>query len=262
MGQRGRVIVYQPDGKGTVTVSGAMLAFDTARHWRSPNAPKVNDPVEVELNAEGTLHSVTLVPLQKVAQEHAGRLSALGQAKGREIWADARASLGLPVLVALLVLVVAAFVLNTVNINIYGAVSLSYWQLLGLNADTIQGMGESGGGLTLARFLFLLCVLACVATRFIRKPLAVLGKCLPLAFILLHAIVSIFQLSNGLNEAGKMAGSFGGSQAASMAKKMADQMLAQVMQALSLGFGFYLLVAAAVVLAVLGVREWRQAATR
>lgn len=260
MGQRGRVIVYQPDGKGTVTVSGAMLAFDTARHWRSPNAPKVNDAVDVELNADGNLQSVTLVPLQKVAQEHAGRVSALGQAKGREIWADAKASLGLPVLVALMVLVVAAFVLNTININIYGEVSLSYWQLLGLNSSTIESMGESGGGLTLARFLFLLCVLACVATRFIRKPLASLGKCLPLVFILVHTIISYVQVSNGLNEAGKMARSFGGSQAASMSRKMADQMLTQLMEAFSLGFGLYLLLGAAVVLAILGMREWRRAA--
>lgn len=83
---------------------------------------------------------------------------------------------------------------------------------------------------------------------------APLGLFAPLGFMLLTGAVAKAKISAGTQDAGAMAGAFGGAQAAAMAQRMADEMLSQIMQAISLGFGFYLALAAALVLAALGVR--------
>ncbi|AOY96798.1 hypothetical protein BKK79_35430 [Cupriavidus sp. USMAA2-4] len=258
MAQRGRIIVYQADGKGAVNLDGKMLQFDVMQHWRSPGVPVLNAHVEVELDAGGALRALSTVPPAQLAQEEAARAAALAGAQGRRLWQQARAALGVPVLAALGVLVLGAFAFEAVGVRLFGAVSLSYWQLLGVDASTLQQFSAGArGGFTLAQALFLLSLAACMASWPLRAPQAALGKCAPLAVVVLHALVAWSRLSAAVTDAGKLAGAFGGPQAQAMASQMAREMTAQLLGALHPGLGLFLVLGASAALAWLGWREFR-----
>lgn len=255
--QRGRILAYQSTGQGSVAVADRVLAFDVARHWRSPTAPVVNAVVDAAFDDAAEIASLTLVPAQQIAQEEAARAARLARAKGNELWVNARRVLGGKVLAALGLLLAGAFFLDCVGMQTLGSVSTTYWQLLGVSTDRLVQSGAVDGGPTLARIGFLLALAACAATMFTAHPKAPLGKCLPLLFVAVHALVLTMKIRSAIGNAGAAAQSFGGAEMARFAQQMAADMMAQLWRNTSLGAGMYAVVAAALALAAFGWLEYR-----
>ena len=256
---RGRILAYQPGGQGTVSVAGVQYAFDVASHWRSYTAPAINAAVDVRFNDAGAIDSLSVVTAQQITQEEMTAAAKLARAKGQQVWGNAVAALGLKALGAVGVLVAGAFVFNTINIRLFAAVSRSYWQLLGLSADSLEGFARGGGGgFTSAQFFFLLAIAACFATMASTSPKAALGKCAPLLFIVIHTGMLYLKIKGAISEAGDAMSGIAGARAASMAQQMASEMLGQVWQGMSFGLGFYLVLASSIVLASFGYGEYKR----
>lgn len=260
--QRGRILSYQPGGQGTVSAAGVQYPFDIGTHWRSELAPSINALVELQFDAAGTLASLSLVSAQQRTQEEVNEAAKLARAKGQQLWGNAVGTLGIKVLAAIGVLIAGAFVFNTLGMRLFAKISYSYWQLLGMPVDSLESFGRAaGGGFTSAQFFFLLAIAACFATMASSHPKAALGKCAPLLFVVMHTSLLFFKIKSAVNQAGEaMNGmrSVFGARAAEMADQMASEMLGQVWQGLSFGIGFYLVLAASIVLAAYGYGEYKR----
>ncbi|MCC7681380.1 hypothetical protein [Janthinobacterium sp. FW305-128] len=258
-GQRGRILAYQASGQGSVSVAGIQHAFDVATHWRSDVAPAINAVVDVRFDDAGGLATVTAIPAQQLAQEDMAGAAKLARDKGQQLWGRAVSALGVKVLGALGVLIAGAFIFNTIGIRLFASVSRTYWQLLGLSADSLESFARDGGsGFTSAQFFFLLAITACCATMASSHPKAALGKCAPLLFIIVHSSLLFIKIKGAVSDAGNAMGGIMGSRAARMAEQMATEMLGQVWQGLSFGIGFYLVLAASIVLAAYGIGEYKR----
>ena len=259
---RGRILAYQPSGQGSVSVAGVQYPFDIASHWRADTAPAINAVVDVRFNDAGAIDSLTLVTAQQITQEEMAGAARLARAKSQQVWGKAVTTLGVKALGAIGVLVAGAFVFNTINIRLFASVSRSYWQLLGLSTDSLENFARSGaGGFTSSQFFFLLSIAACFATMASSHPKAALGKCAPLLFVVIHTSLLFFQIKSAVSQAGEAMNGMSamlGARAARMADQMASEMLAQVWQGLSFGIGFYLVIAAAAVLAGFGYGEFKR----
>ncbi|OBV37331.1 hypothetical protein [Janthinobacterium psychrotolerans] len=256
---RGRILAYQPSGQGTVSVAGVQYPFDVASHWRSDTAPAINAAVDVRLSSAGAVDSVTMVTAQQITQEEMAGAARLAREKGQQVWGSAVSTLGVKALGVIGVLVAGAFVFNTIHIRLFAAVSRSYWQLLGLSADSLEGFARGGGGgFTSGQFFFLLAIAACFATMASSKPKAALGKCAPLLFIVLHTGILYMNIKSAISDAGSAMSGIAGARAASMAQQMASEMLGQVWQGMSFGLGFYLVLASSIVLAAYGYGEFKR----
>jgi len=258
-GQRGRILAYQPSGQGSVSVAGMQHAFDVATHWRSDVAPAINAVVDVRFNEAGGLDTLSAVATQQLAQEEMAGAAKLARDKGQQLWGRAVDALGVKVLASLGVLITGAFVFNTIGIRLFTAVSRTYWQLLGLSADSLESFArDGGGGFTSAQCFFLLAIAACCATMASSHPKAALGKCAPLLFIVIHSSLLLIKIKGAVSDAGNAMGGIMGSRAARMAEQMASEMLGQVWQGLSFGIGFYLVLVSSIVLAAYGVGEYKR----
>ena len=258
---RGRILAYQPSGQGSVSVAGVQYPFDIASHWRSDTAPAINAVVDVRFNEAGAIDSLNLVSTQQLTQEEMAGAAKLAREKGQQVWGNAVSTLGVKVLAAIGVLVAGAFVFNTLGMRLFATVSHSYWQLLGLSTDSLESFARSSGGFTSAQFFFLLSIAACFATMASSHPKAALGKCAPLLFVVIHTSLLFFKIKGAVSQAGEAMNGMSamlGARAARMADQMASEMLAQVWQGLSFGIGFYLVIAAAAVLAGFGYGEYKR----
>ncbi|MGK5024777.1 hypothetical protein [Janthinobacterium sp. RB2R34] len=256
---RGRILAYQPSGQGTVSVAGVQYPFDVASHWRSDTAPAINAAVDVRLTSTGAVDSLSLVTAQQITQEEMAAAARLAREKGQQVWGSAVSTVGVRALGAVGVLVAGAFIFNTINIRLFAAVSRSYWQLLGLSADSLESFARGGGGgFTSAQFFFLLAIAACFATMASSNAKAALGKCAPLLFIVLHTGMLYIRIKGAISEAGDAMSGIAGARAASMAQQMASEMLGQVWQGMSFGLGFYLVLASSIVLAGFGYGEYKR----
>lgn len=258
-GQRGRILAYQPSGQGSVSVAGIQHVFDVATHWRSDVAPAINAVVDVRFDDAGSLATVSAVATQQLAQEEMAGAAKLARDKGQQLWGQAVTALGIKVLASLGVLIAGAFVFNTLGIRLFASVSRTYWQLLGLSADSLESFArDGGGGFTSAQCFFLMAIAACCATMASSHPKAALGKCAPLLFVVIHSSLLFIKIKGAVSEAGNAMGGIMGSRAARMAEQMASEMLGQVWQGLSFGIGFYLVLASSIVLAAYGVGEYKR----
>lgn len=256
---RGRILAYQPSGQGTISVAGVQYPFEVASHWRSDTAPAVNAAVDVRFNGAGGVDSLTVVTAQQITQEEMAAAARLAREKGQQVWGNAVAALGVKALGAIGVLAAGAFVFNAIHIRLFAAVTRSYWQLLGLSADSLENFARSGASsFTAAQFFFLLAIAACFATMASSKPQAALGKCAPLLFIVVHTGMLYFNIKSAVNDAGAAMSGIAGAQAANMARQMASEMLGQVWQGMSFGIGFYLVLASSIVLAGFGYGEYKR----
>ncbi|OYO31709.1 hypothetical protein [Janthinobacterium sp. PC23-8] len=256
---RGRILTCQPSGQGTVSVGGVQYPFDVASHWRSDTAPAINAAVDVRFTSAGAVDSLSLVTARQITQEEMAGAARLAREKGQQVWGNAVAALGVKALGAIGVLVAGALLFNTINIRLFAAVSRSYWQLLGLSADSLEGFARGGGGgFTSSQFFFLLALGACFATMASNHPKAALGKCAPLLFIVLHTGMLYMNIKSAISDAGSAMSGIAGARAASMAQQMASEMLGQVWQGMSFGLGFYLVLASSIVLAAYGYGEFKR----
>ncbi len=258
---RGKIIQYNgADGNGTLVVQGKQYRF-ALDAWRGNSAPAVNKVVEVTLDNDLVTTAVSVgedVLLKEKAAELGGKLGTLlhkiptsmpssgaaasaptlaGAAPGSVVPGGTAMAgsiverYGKPILIAYLLFLLGTLAFNAVSVSMLG-------QGMGKSLFDISSlMSQFGGGGGSIKALLLLGY-ASIATPLVWHDRR---AWLALALPLLALLWAVFSAVHALNSVG---GNF--------TEGMSDFV--------SIGFGFYLSLIAALALAVLGVKHARNAA--
>jgi hypothetical protein len=251
---RGTVLRDTSSGAGIVAVSGQQYPFQLEGMWRSEIPPRSGMIVEVAFSAPGQIGAITAVPESKIAKEQAEVALAAAKEKSAALAGAMIARFGKRDLIAGGLLIVGWFMLNAVSVDMgLGKLEFTFWQVLGfVNAGAmsvlqqVSGRGASAG-------LYGILAIAAVAGPFLhhfwKDRRAHLGAVLPLAVMLLAAIMIYSSISSAVGDAG----AFGGGQEAEEARA---QMSAEMRRAISMGLGTYLSLAVAGYFALGGIKRY------
>lgn len=261
---RGTIIKVPDHSAGLLMVAGEQRPFALQGIWRSAAAPTLNQVVDVEVDGSGTLISLTAVDAQQLAKERLNQLGEVAQEQGKQMAGLARAGVGAlasrmgrVALGATVALWIAWFFLPAMKISIFGiSRSATFWEVLG------SGFGQ--GGLTEGShgpfaLLGLLVIAAPVAAPFLRMSRAHLLNAAPLLFLALTFLKVRWQLGSAVEQAQGAMGRMDPGMA-KMVNELAETAVKSFMSAISVGWGTYVLVAAALVLAVQVLRGRSSAA--
>lgn len=254
---RGRILRDTNNGLGLLNLGGRQVPFSLEANWRGHIAPVVQMTVDVVLDGAG--NAVTVVPVsdKDVAQEKlkaiSGDLSKKLQDQMPMVKTYAHA-IGIPVLIAMGFLLVSWIWLSivTVRINASSSQSATMFDVLRLinTGGNLQSFGNSYSGSSgIYGFICVLTMLAPAAPTFIRHRYITSAYFAPLLFLLILGFTAYMKLRSFAEVARESMGGFGGgAQMANIANAMMDQIFAAV----SIGFGTYISLAAALFLAVHG----------
>ncbi|WP_027865664.1 hypothetical protein [Massilia alkalitolerans] len=254
MKHRGKILRDTNTGPGLLSSNGTQHPFTLETHWKSDTPPKVGMVVDVTLDGAGSLAAAMPVAESQLAKEQAELAVQAARAKGGELAASLTARFGLPTLVAMAVLLVGWFFLNTIAVQVSSqySVGMSFWKLLGvLNSPNglINGLNGANAGSGIYGFMCVVALLAPLAPQVWNDKRAHLGGLLPLAFMLIVALMAYLGVNDSLKQAQGAASFFGGEQAARMAESVSSMMLREAMRAISIGAGAYLSLLASLYLA-------------
>jgi hypothetical protein len=238
-------IVKVPDASpGLLFLNGQQKPFTLEGIWKSPVAPAANMTVDVDLDTAGSISSITVVDSQQLAKEKMNQIGGIAQERGKEAAKLAQKGVGAlaarmgAVALACAVLVwIAWFLLPTATISagFGGGLSFTFWNFLGLDPSNPQTMmgPDAGGSHGVLGLLGLLAIVAPFVAPFIKAPWAKYLNAAPLAFILLGFTVTYMQINKALSPMEGMG----------------------MPSPLSWGWGLYVLVLAALVLAAQALKK-------
>lgn len=257
---RGKIFRDTNQGDGVVFVDGQQKPF-SLQQWNAATPPKLGSVVEVLLADDGTVTALSPVDEATLAKEQAAK--AMGQASelGKQALSQVLARVSPVTLVCIGLLALSWLWLSLVNVNISArhVESATFYELLKLlnnqrDLSAVGGLKYLSAGVY--GFFMWVVLLAPLASHFHPNKYLTLGYCAPLGLLLVAALQVNSLIQKQVSEASSMAGMFGGAAGAEMAEKMMNEMATQMMRAISMGLGFYLAVAAALVLAGIGVRKF------
>jgi len=268
-GFRGTIIKVPGNEPGLILANGKQWPFGMEGVWVSPVAPAANQTVEVTLDAEGHVARVSVVDAQQVAREKFNQFAGVAGEHGQQVAAVAKANfavvaarMGYPLLIAAVVLWVAWFFMTSLQINMgsYSLHSFSFYELCGLSLNS-QGVDSHTGFWSL---LGVLCIVAPWAAPWLRQRWASLLNLAPLVFVVLTWARYKWAIHSMINEAVEQAKGFAGMLGSSgnggfekLVKNIAEQTAENIAKAVSTGFGLWLVVLSALVLAVFGYLGYR-----
>jgi membrane protein implicated in regulation of membrane protease activity len=230
---RGNIIMWSGD-KGVITASGQRYDFGI-NEWQGATAPAANMTVEIVVT-DGKLTGVTPVNEADIAKEKMAAMTGQGGKIAKAVFEN----VGKDVAIAYGVFLVAAFFLNVISSAGMLGIELKMTNLLSSNMG-ITGTGQGG-------FLILL------ATATIAVPYFWKHKYAPLAFVvpLLISIKGFWPMYQQYRESQKAMEAMG--EFGQMMGQMQEQMTGNSGGLFdNLGFGTYIIVAAAIFLAFKGV---------
>lgn len=238
---RGTIIKVPDASPGLLMVDGQQLAFVLEGRWKSPVAPAANMVVEVDLNEAGVVAAITVVDSQQLTKERIDQLSGLAQQHGKEAAAIARQGvgalagrMGTPTLIAAVAVWIAWFFLPAAGIDfLFVSRSFTFWQILGLNGANLGDPSASSHGLF--SLIGLLAIAMPFAVPFVPHPRAKLLNVAPLAYLVMAVLGLIWRITSASS------GSTGNSE---IARGMAREMASAAWDAISIGSGTYILIAA------------------
>lgn len=251
MKKRGKVVRDTSVGTGLLMAGGKQYPFELEGMWQSETAPRVNMVVDVEIDDEGNVDTVTFVPETQLAREQAEVAMHAARDKGLTLGKEAVARFGAATLGAMIALVLGWFVLSTVNVQISGSYSegLTLWKILGvLNspAEFMRAVRSGNGGAGVYGFLACVALAGPLLPFFIKDRRATLGGLLPLAFMIFVGYQIYAGLISSLQQMNDFANILGGAEAARYARQIAAEVTKEALRAFSLGLGAYLAFAASV----------------
>lgn len=261
MAKRGRIMRDPNAGPGLVIVEGQQYAFSLEGIWRSDTLPRLGVVVDVDFDPRGEVMAMTAVPEAQLAREQAEAALQGARQKGAQLASGMVGRFGAARLIAAALLVPGWWFLSTVTLDaaMLGRLQVTFWQLLGLlNAGNPMEMLAGGGrgpGTGLYGLAAVLCLAGPFVSYFWKDRRAHLAGVLPLvfmAFVALTVLAAVWELEGAGREA--MAGA--GVQYQSMVADFQREARREAMKALSLGFGFWMSLAASLFLAVRGVRDY------
>lgn len=262
MRHRGNILRDTNAGIGLLSSGGNQHPFTLETHWKSDLPPKVGMVVELTLDDAGGVVAVTPVAESQLAKEQAELAMAKARTKGGELAADLTARFGMPTLMAMAALVVGWFFLDTMTAQVSSRFSagISLWKLLGaLNspAGLMNGLGGGSGSSGIYGLLCIVALLAPLAPQVWNDKRAHLGGLLPLAFMLLIALMFYMGINDSLKQAQSTATMLLGEQAARrMVENLGSSMLDDAMRAISFSAGAYLSLLASLYLAGRGAMKF------
>lgn len=249
---RGTIIRVPDANPGLLIVNGQQLAFTLEGRWKSAVAPAPNMVVEVDLDQSGVVAGVTVVDAQQLAKEKLDLLSGMAQQHGKEAAAIAKqgvgamaARMGMAPLIAAVAIWIAWFFLSAVSVEFFFVSrSFTFWQILGLNQANLANPEAGSHGLF--SLLGIVAIAAPFASTFLPHPRAHLLNAAPLAYIVLAVLSLAWRVSSAVG------GQVGDSE---IARGMAREVASAAWEAVSIGLGTYVLIAAAGFLAFRALRR-------
>jgi uncharacterized membrane protein (GlpM family) len=238
MKKRGKVLRDTNAGPGLLSVEGQQYPFNLEGLWKSDTAPKPNMVVDVEFGEGNSIRSVQPIAESQLAKEQAEVALLAAKEKGMQFASGLTAKFGVATIVAMALLVVGWFFLNTVSVKMIGVkAGMTFWQILSVVNSPMAGMAALGGGSSNTGIYGLLAVLALLGPLvryFWKDRRAYLAGLLPLFFMVFVGIM----IYVGIMDIGAQSG-LGGKEAAKMAADIAKSTL----DAIGIGLGGYLSVA-------------------
>ena len=214
---RGKILRDTSNGDGVIFVNGTQKSFNLEKHWKSGEPPVVGAVVDVELGADGEVASIFLVNKEQLVKEQAQHAKTFLTNNGKGIAHKIISEMGFVVLGCLLAYFVSLVFFNIINADLgFGSAGGTLFQLFKLSDEMDLG-GMYG-------VFFWLTLFAPFAKIFISNRNGYLTYFAPLAFLII--LVASYYL------------------------KVPEL----VREYLSLGFGFYLGLIFAGVLAFFGFR--------
>jgi hypothetical protein len=248
---RGTIIKVPDATPGLLMIGGQQLAFTLEGRWKSPVAPVANMTVEVDLDSSGGISALNVVDAQQLAKERLEQFGGMAQQHGKEAAAIARqgvgalaARMGTAALVAGVAIWVAWFFLPALSVEFFlVARSFTFWEILGLNVANLANGATSDHGLF--AFLGILAIAAPFARPFVVHPQSRWLNAAPLGYLVLALLSFVWRINSA----------FDGQPASSeLARGVAREMASAVWEAISIGAGVYVLLAASIFLAYKAVR--------
>src|ERR1700704_2149187 len=236
MKKRGKVLRDTTLGPGLLIVEGQQYRFTLQGVWKSTAPPKPGLVVDVEIDAQGAVHSVTAVPGSQLAREQA----EADVARRRPVLPR----VGMPTTATAGVLLAAWFFLTAASIQVPfpGKLEFTFWQLLGfLSAGNVPGLLDGRGSST-GTGLYGLVAIAAMTGPFIypfwKDRRTLLGGVLPLLFMVIVGIALRSSIQTAL----------GGVHA--------NQAGDESMKAVSIGIGTYVSMIAGLYLALISAKDF------
>lgn len=257
---RGTILRDTNSGPGMISVNGQKKTFTLEQHWHGSSAPMVAMPVDVTLDLQGEISMVVparigVEDLEKVKEKARQALDG-----GLPIVVAGIGRIGKPVLAAVLLVLVSWVWLPAVTVTVMAAIkqSATMFDVLRLanSGASLESFGQLGGGSS--GLYGVLCVLAMFAPllpAFVKHKYAPFAYFAPLAFLALVGLTIYLKVNSMASDARDGMRAFGGNRM----DEMADAMVQQIMNAISIGVGTYVSLAAAAYLAWRGVQALRLA---
>jgi hypothetical protein len=249
MAKRGKVLRDPYAGPGLLMVEGQQYPFGLEGVWRSEAPAKPGLVVDVDFDATGKIVGITAIPEAQLAKEQAAMALEAAKQQGGKIFGQIVAKVGMPNLVAGLVLFISWIWLTAVSIDLpVGKIEFTFWQVLGfLNSSNIMEVMERNGHPSAGMYGFfaLICMAGPFVHYFWKDKRAALGGLLPLLFMVIVGIMVRSSISSAMGPAAT--GPY-----AEVQKQATDEM----MKAISIGFGVYLSVLASLYFAGLGAKNY------
>lgn len=258
---RGKILRDTNVGDGIIFINNEQKTFTLEKNWRSSTPPKVGSIVEVELDDAGEIVAVQAIDDAVIAKEQAQKALESASAQGKAWFGVLVSKVGVPTLLSIAALACAWLFLSTISVQISAGYkeSVTFYQILKV-VNTSAGLSGIGGlhyaSAGIYGFILFVALLAPLFSHFHANKYLMLGYCAPLAFMLIIGASVYMSVRDGVEQARGMAGSFGGGQGAAIAEKMMSEMMSMTMRAISLGMGFYLALAIAGYLALVGVKKY------
>lgn len=275
---RGRILRDTAVGDGLIAVEGAQHPFRLEGLWKSEHAPKADMQVDVDFDDAGGIVAIRAVDPAAVAREQAAKLAAQAgvaakqageaakaaaaefQAKGLPVLKRYAEVVGIPTLAAMACVLVAWFFLPAVSIVFFGdKQSATFYQLMRVLNDPENGLGSLAGQVRSSAGLYglltIVALLAPLVPHVLRSRGAWLAYCAPLGWMVLAVLIGYLKASSGISQAQRQFGGLGADVGG-----MAREFMSGILDAISVGLGIYLAVAAGGYLAYVGVRRYRAAA--
>src|ERR1700723_4345008 len=254
---RGTIIKVPDTSPGLLAYNGQHTPFTIEGIWRSPVAPAINMTADGATDASGGIVGLSAVDSQQLAKEKLDQFSGVAQERGKQAAEIAKqgvgalaARMGKVPIIATVVLWFAWFFLPAFTASmIIDSKSFTFWEFLGIDfGHSMAGFSVDHGFFSIIGFL---AILRPFVSPFFPHPKAEILNAAPIAFLLLAFIRFKWDISHALGQSAKEMGDFGAEMA-----KAAQQTLSD---AISTSWGLYVLVLAAIVVAVFAFKPRAEA---
>lgn len=258
---RGKIMRDTNAGSGIVFIDGEQKTFTLESNWKSGTPPKVGMVVDVELDDQGNILTVSQVNESVLAKEQAQKALNFASENGKQYFGLLLARVGSPTLISIALLAVTWIFFTTFSVRISGSNSenITFYETLklvniGRSLDGISALKYSGSGLY--GFLMFVVILAPLAPHFHSNKYLQLSYCAPLVYMLSIGIAVYSSITSQISSDRGISAGLLGLLGNGMMEKWSAEMISMTFKAISMGLGFYISAVIAVYLGAIGIRKY------